>query len=478
MLTPVTARVGLACCVCFTGGTADKGLLRCAKCRSVSYCGPECQKKNWASHKSVCKVLHKIDNDPAAKAFLLSNLSKAPVPSANFELLNRVVLSLYGKLHSFVKSSYKQEMMFGELNMVLDQPKCLACTRTDRFIRLERDDRAAGLKSCPDCHLAFYCAREHWDIVSRKHTSEPVKHGYDDLSQCALNQNILADIQFASIRASDPSPGGVFHRAPKKVKAEWEPLPDEPAWKAEFGEAVREMQLSAGKNGPPVDVLFRASTEELSYPMSILYALQNLNPDDEWTKKDTLSIHLLGASVAKEATFVEVFEEILHRLPQVKTLKLLLCNPDLKHMPQAYKEDQLDGDVCRDCKSRGREWIFEFAPETYHEHVRKQKSKVGKGFTKPDLAIAFNSGISFVHLTESWKATVNVLVNEQILTAFTAFSKMEAEADILVIRQTGANMLPLGPRKNPWSSQVLDPICGSLVGYRSSNMWFAAGFRG
>ena len=72
--------------------------------------------------------------------------------------------------------------------------------------------------------------------------------------------------------------------------------------------------------------------------MTILWALEDLNADDPWTKKEypctfpdlivpalliekTIHTQLIGAP-GKEMENVDVFEEILHRLPEVKTLKV------------------------------------------------------------------------------------------------------------------------------------------------------------
>ncbi|KIK50989.1 hypothetical protein GYMLUDRAFT_252459 [Collybiopsis luxurians FD-317 M1] len=429
--------------------------------------------KDWADHKALCKALHKIDDDPDAKKFLLYDLSKAPLPSSDFDLLNDLSLSQVDKLQIVILSSFKpSERDNVKVELVFNEPRCLACTRTDRLLRMETGDPSATLKSCPDCHLAFFCSDEHWNVVSHKHTSEPFKYGYDGLSQCAINRNIPADIQLASIKASDFRPGSVFKKIPKKIpfREKWEPLLDEPAWEAEFWKAMR---VSAGGDRIHVDAILRAISEELSYPMTILYMLQKLNKGEEWTK-DTLSIHLLGASLLKEATFGDVFEEILHHLPQVKTLKLLLCNPDLY---QEFKEGDIVCNLCGDCESRGRKLLVAFAPEKYHEYVQKQKSKSGDGFRKPDLAIAFNSGMSSFSLTKSWTDTVEVLVHEKILTVFTSYSKLEAELDYAILRQEGADLL-LGPQKNPWSSQVLSLETDKVAGYSSSNGWIAAAFIG
>ena len=42
------------------------GKLRCGGCLSVSYCGKECQKANWKSHKQVCSSAQKASSHKAS----------------------------------------------------------------------------------------------------------------------------------------------------------------------------------------------------------------------------------------------------------------------------------------------------------------------------------------------------------------------------------------------------------------------------
>jgi hypothetical protein len=44
-----------ACVVCNKPDTPEHPWKRCGKCQVPAYCGPECQSKNWAAHKVVCK---------------------------------------------------------------------------------------------------------------------------------------------------------------------------------------------------------------------------------------------------------------------------------------------------------------------------------------------------------------------------------------------------------------------------------------
>eukprot|EP00884_Botryococcus_braunii_P021620 jgi/Botrbrau1/8141/Bobra.0308s0031.1 len=47
---------GRACAECGTKGCAGGKLLECSGCRSVAYCGRDCQLKHWPSHKAACKA--------------------------------------------------------------------------------------------------------------------------------------------------------------------------------------------------------------------------------------------------------------------------------------------------------------------------------------------------------------------------------------------------------------------------------------
>ncbi|MCH9624968.1 MAG: hypothetical protein S4CHLAM123_01300 [Chlamydiales bacterium] len=41
---------------CEKCGKTDQKLLRCVQCKSVWYCGLDCQKRDWPEHKRVCQT--------------------------------------------------------------------------------------------------------------------------------------------------------------------------------------------------------------------------------------------------------------------------------------------------------------------------------------------------------------------------------------------------------------------------------------
>lgn len=149
------------------------------------------------------------------------------------------------------------------------------------------------LSECSDCHLAFYCSAEHWDAVRDFHRQHPDADGYANLPQCALNRQIRLDTLF---KTSLPDQGDrSFQWVPERVKEEWTSL-SAADWGSEFGGHLSEaLQLETPEQvqkslsyGP----MLRSATDGLSIPMSILYALESLHPDDSWIKKPTLSIHV------------------------------------------------------------------------------------------------------------------------------------------------------------------------------------------
>ena len=50
--------------ICETCGKTGSDLQQCAACKSVKYCDVHCQRKNWKSHKKLCKLKKSTSNNP------------------------------------------------------------------------------------------------------------------------------------------------------------------------------------------------------------------------------------------------------------------------------------------------------------------------------------------------------------------------------------------------------------------------------
>ncbi|KAF5354505.1 hypothetical protein D9758_012406 [Tetrapyrgos nigripes] len=465
-IPPITTAVLQACQKCFKDDTRE-ALSRCSKCRSVAYCGAACQKADWKGHKVICKAMSSLDD--------ISIYHLTDAISTDLEATNRICEENAQNETRAIQLALRRSMTVQERNLVGWQPKCYGCARTDRIIRLEKSADHASLGCCPDCRLAFYCSQEHWDAVKHFHTG-PSKER-DGLSQCQMNQQFRMDIRF---QYSVPD-AGPFMWAPERSKPIWEPLKagDEgtTCWEEEFGKDL-EMAMQ-GARVPVVIPFLRAASRGLSMPLTILYALQKLHGEDQvWTSKDTLVIHIMGASISKEMMSAQLFEEILHRIPNVKTLKLVLIGPEVPDSGSVEME------TCPDCTRKRRKRIHAHHSMLYHDYVHRQSTK----FVAPDLAIAFNSGASELATDgsgtgpgASWKETIKLLVEKKIPSVFTSFNHSEATTESQTLRDYGATLLAtedLGPRKNPWGSMHLIPEPNNITGWYGENMWFTGGFKG
>ncbi|KAJ7036702.1 hypothetical protein C8F04DRAFT_1094133 [Mycena alexandri] len=466
---PLHARIGLACYKCFKD--EDIRLSRCSGCHRISYCSSECQKLDWRQHKAMCKALSGIEkNNPMAVATLFFSLPSEPTTDLN--VLHNMTETHAANILGFCERSLQRQPNVLERNIVGWEPRCMVCTRTDQLIRMEAAKNGTTsevpkkLIPCSRCDLSFCCSPAHWEAARALHHGPSCEDGHDGLSHCDMNREVRADLKFAEVMAGAHDESGQFRWAPERLKSSWSSLVGL-SWEGEFGD---EMRRSVGvPQERPMGPWVRAASEHLSMPMSILYALEKLNDDDAWTKKHTLTIHILGGTMT-EITAAPMLEEILHRLSEVKTLKLVLCGPEMEgnHIPRLIPLE-----TCPDCTRLGRKRIHEHVSDTYHGYVKNKGTK----FEKPDLCIAFNSGASQASM-HSWPATFKILVDRKIPSLFTAYNREEAEGEAALLRKAGATLLPaLGPIKNPWGSIKVIPEPNKIYGFYAANGWLAGGFK-
>ncbi|KAG7086033.1 hypothetical protein E1B28_003554 [Marasmius oreades] len=402
-------------------------------------------------------------------------------PSTDLDFVNELCQQDMSNTLNMLGVSMKRGLRVDEQNFIGWQPRCMACSRTDRLIRLEGTTATRSLKACDACNTAFYCSQDHWDAVRDKHTTAtlPDEGG---LTQCQINKQFRTDMFFINLMAnvhaksesdsdsdSDSKPY-VFQWAPTRHKVVWKALKEDPAgcWEEAFGEELKKEMGGYGATPVSLAPFLRAASEGLSMPMTILYALQKLKKSsDDWTRKRTLTVHILG-SHEKEYIHAQLFDEILHRLPRVKDLRIVMIGPELSG---AFEDPPESIMPCLECSEMSQVRRFEVHPSTYHEYVKKQ----GARYTKPDVAVAFNSGAS--DYAGSWKETMKLLVTKKVPTVFTAFNRQEAEVESKLLKAAGATLVPgLGPCKNPWGSLKLIPEPNRVTGFYSTNGWLAGGF--
>lgn len=165
--------------------------------------------------------------------------------------------------------------------------------RSDFVARLEaaKKQQPVQLPSahpCPECSLSFFCSKEHWAIARAAHQDKPCRDGWGGLSQCAMNQVFAADMKLAE---KMPETEGAFKWAPDRTMTAWESLRGTD-WHASY---MTELKATLDAYNAPdaiFDPMLRSATDALSMSLTILWALEVLNEDSDWTKKDTLNIHV------------------------------------------------------------------------------------------------------------------------------------------------------------------------------------------
>ncbi|KII94491.1 hypothetical protein PLICRDRAFT_127491 [Plicaturopsis crispa FD-325 SS-3] len=461
---PQLTWVHQACFKCFKqpddNGGAD--LKRCSGCHRVSYCSTDCQKNDWRTHKGFCKAYADLERDTLFRT--TSSFSRPTEPSDHYDSLHNHTEAQAQNKQRLLEQRLRRQLTVPERNLVGWEPRCVACTWTDQDLRMEGVART--LRPCLDCKISFFCSDEHREWARASHAEKPCEDGGPDgLSQCALNREVLQNLHFADIMAG--ADAGPFTWVPERVCTAWTSLEGK-TWSGEYAADLKAGFRIQENTVPP---FVRGASGPLSIPLTILWALEKLVDGTAWTHSKDLTVHIIGAS-QEELGMSSVFEEILHRLPELKNLKVVLIGPDLA-LIGAPLNRAIDIENCPNCRRQNRKRVHILHANTYHDFVRR-----GVGFTVPGIAVAFNSGMGMEDKA-SWKESVKVLVEKHIPTLFTSYNKEETIADAQVLRSAGAQLVPgLGPETmNPWGSLFARTEPNKVCGFYGNNRWLAGGFK-
>ncbi|KAJ6542138.1 hypothetical protein DFH09DRAFT_1322490 [Mycena vulgaris] len=305
-------------------------------------------------------------------------------PTTDVNVVNKMAGENILNVFHFCESALLGEVTLLERNlgMVWYEPRCMLCARSDQEIRMKAAsngvDNCGPLIPCPDCNLSFCCSPAHWEAVRALHRG-PYEEACDGLSQCEMNK----ESEFHDERTLGVPPSSTVWR------------------------------------------LLRAASDDLSMVMTILYGLEKLNDGDGWTRKHTLTVHIIGANETEVsyAAHPAGFEEILHSSSRSKDSEAGPC------AVQIYLEAS--------CRKR---------PSNVKPAPILRSSVVSVSASSPSS----NTYHSFVALTDQWLPTLKLLVEHKIPTVFTSLDREEAEGEAALLRTAGATLhSALGPSKIP-----------------------------
>ncbi|KAJ7696227.1 hypothetical protein B0H17DRAFT_1053977 [Mycena rosella] len=470
MPLPCIAAVGGACYHCYSQPTELIKLQKCSGCHLVAYCNSVCQHANWPTHKRFCRAIAAFETYPFIHSL---------VPWVGVSTPDALVTQTKERA-GYCMLQVGRDLTSNEMELLKLEPRCLYCARTDQLIRIEASlDLSIVLHSlvpCSTCRLSFAC-ETHWELVHAEHTEMMCEGGYDGLPQCVLNQELLEDDEWnAKMLRLEPlpqycAPLHTYRWIPARVTAAWKSLKDV-TWAGKFQSQLEsDFPTARGSSS----VWLRRMSDILCMPMTVLYALECLNDDLAWKRKDVLTIHVIGAQM-KELWNAICFENILHQLPAVKIVEVVLCGVLLEsELGDDMRGGPYEINCCPDCMRRGQMRLNKY----YDMHYQNLPQQLGARYNPPDLAIAFNSGASEPMYVEAWKLTIAFLVARGIPSVFTTYTHDEAIADSRLLLEAGARLVPgPGPSRNSWGSLLGKRDIGLPRRFYSDNMCLAGGFKG
>ena len=356
--------VGLCYC-CKRLGTREYPLFRCGGCQLVAYCSRDCQKKDRSTHKYVCKEF------PVVKGM---NALYTTGP------WDKHIASLQKRAAVLPKTEVAGKPIF----------------RNPRVCRTCREARPERLKDC-DCACVSYC--------SRKCEKKDKQHKLDcePLIHIALS-NYMCDEPDVSVMKDTVYDNSMpLYRWSEVIKGPSELKKDIPN------------NLKMGRT-------CYMANERLSYPMSLLHALQTL-PEltlahDNLPLKDlnTLTIHVVTRSPIFDSKPWEIF---MHRIPMLKQLNVVFIIQGKGLKESFILNNTMDLLRCKDCKDKDQVITYSVKQMQYHMFFSLEE------YSEPDVVVIYgntqemstsdkddiHSEISYCNMTYS-RDTVLVLMDE------------------------------------------------------------------
>ncbi|CAL4079502.1 unnamed protein product [Meganyctiphanes norvegica] len=388
-------------------------LKKCAGCKLIHYCSRECQEEDWPTHKELCREVRADGNQTVFSEAKLSVKKREDWWPFCKDLIRSTSLQLGRELEWF------------ERDIFLFPRVCEVC----------KDAHVPRLHGCRECNSVFYCPAEH--SVQEKELHKQYCYSFFLATQCDIF-NALHGIPYPQ-----PFP------FPTPVEEVYKSLPDNmldllsPQIEGKCSEETLKLE----------PILAFVLSDWLSLPLSFLFAMEKISINDEQEHLQNLreiTIHVIGAAFREQAgRFVNSMEYVLHRLPNLKSLNIILIGPNLE------TEFTLSNDIentneedinkhCNECHNKGKQVLYKEHHMVYHEYTELYPNN------KPNAIIAYNCGFSSC---KSWVTSFNSMIHDSsIPLIFTSFTKSEAESDLKHIQKANVEVV-LDICKNPFSGQ-------------------------
>lgn len=380
--------------LCQVCKTPSEQLKICGNCKTLAYCSKEHQKHDWKLHKDICKVISSTDND----------FSDFPVKTyEDFQTIRYIRCTAWqNRLNRPLENFENQMWMFPRV--------CAVCYSKDVKI------------DCRNCISVLYCSSEHQSIYEDMH-----RH-YCDLLKLSIDfdiYQILNEIKLKAVTICDipddiiTLPNNLFELMNLYIKNLLE---------HEVEDRIKTIKI-CDYGSPAANILF-------CLEQSGLLNGRNLN-------KKTLTIHLVGADIVEISwDWTIVFDMLFHWIRNLESLNFTLVGPELD---ASLSTKNVGNDMCLNCKENKVKVTCTFYSKMYHEVVND--------LDKPDLVVAFNSGLH-AYDENSWGESIGLLTkNPEVPLLLTAYTSKELQCDVdIVLKNSSPNLkLIVEPQRNPFS---------------------------
>lgn len=433
-----TAYSGVACTNCME---SERNLLSCSACKLVRYCCKSCQKTDWKKHKGECKILTRFKElYPNLPGNTMNQKAAAMIAIVEEDALPRGV-------------HWERTKLFLHYGRV-----CSVCSKSQYEMSLEEQKNWV---SCPKCKFGWCCSEDHWTKYKDRHT--------DDICASYMKSIAMSRFFWNHMKEYDDT----FKYQPDSMLSQ--PMSSLPgSWNGFFETRDPFLYQTSSQGMLPAEFL-PVATRELSQPLTCLYAMYS-HDRTHFLKAETLTVHIAGASPSYEMVPTCIWEELMHCLPSVKTMRVDFVGPEACKgiTPPVDEFGPTESECCPGCREQKRSRQIYFYGKTYHEY------RASDTFSTPDLVIAFNTGMHEEDV-ESWKESLGVILDMDVPSMFTSYNRREAEEDFRVLKRMNARTLTDAPILNPFRCMMQeidsDRSHGNVDQFFQINM-YAIGFKG
>ena len=309
-------------------GLPAPSLHRCGGCQLVAYCSRHCQKKDWSTHKYVCKEF------PVVKG---KNVLHTTRPWKKH-------------IHSLREQAARLPNAELSAKPIFSNPRvCRTC----------REARSDLLMDC-ECYCVSYCSNR-CAKADKQHKKECSDLNHIAGAYCVSHET------------------GVTMMAHDKVCEKYSPV-------NKWSDIMSTQDCYSTDHIGCVKYL--SCNERASYAMTLLYALQQLpgrilGPDQSSLNELTsLTVHVVTSSPLFHA---DPWEVLMHRLPNLKELNVVFVLQGNGYKDSFNMNNGLSLKRCEDCQAKKRLITYSVQQMLYHMFFSLPE------FTEPDVVVVYGN---------------------------------------------------------------------------------------